>query len=223
MAKNNKTTLCTEYAPIDYLDIIDKYCPEAFSLCVEQLFPLFDLMILTKQDIRKVDLKENVLDLIKLRYPALIEELSLISLTYCEQLRLLLDSTSKVEKGSRAERYRNRALELLDNKANKSIQLQNLSDALLIFVAIMKPLRGHIDAVENKCTQEPIFSYETEDIGVLNEVWTVQFEFVNTSILGFKKKNDSNASNNIKLWYVISIILFCCILQERGAFASEVA
>lgn len=222
MAKNIKTPLCAEYAPIDYIEMIDNYCPEAFTHCVEQLFPLFGLKILTKQDIRRVDLKEYMLVLTKLHYPVSLEDLSLTSVSYCEELRSLLVSSIKTEKGSRADRYRNRALELLDKKANESIQLQNISDALLIFVALMKPLLGHIDAVDNKCTQEPIFSYETADMDVLNEVWAVQFELANTSILGFKKKSDSNASISIKLWYAISVLLFCRILQERGAYNSEV-
>ena len=221
MAKSKKETSAV-LAPIDYLRVIDDYNVEAFHFCVEQLFPLFELKVLTPRDIRPVDLKEQVVQLSARLSLTTDEQSNATILSYCFQLHWIFDLIVYTEKDSRAQEYKDRALELLSQVENGEQKLQYIEDALLILVALEKPLQGEIIAFDGKKVGEPDFAQEMDNLKILKEIWNAINEIENTSILGFKKKRiNENSSNKVKLWYLHSVIILCHLLQERGVFAPE--
>ena len=215
MARNNKDRSNSKPAPIDYLKIIDDYNADALRLCVEHLFPLFELRVLKAQDLRKIDLKEQVLQLTEHYF--LPEDSTWI---YIEGLSAYLDLMVNATENSRAEKYKNRAFELLEKAGHGNNTMQNLEDALLLFIALMKPVKGQISA-DSKLIKDPDFSLTPEDIGIIEESWEVVEDALTSARPGLFRRRDSN-ENALLLYqytYIANIIFFCRLLQQRGAFA----
>lgn len=223
MPKNQKSKTPIEFVPLDYKKIIDNYSEEAFKLCVAKLFPLFELKVLTVSDIRPVDLKEQVMQLTEALFPSPDGQPNLSTWLYREGLYDSYDLLVHTAEGSRAQKYETRAKELLSQATKGEQIMEKLEDAIVIFVASLKPLRGHIASADNKCVEEPDFTISIADLDIIEEVWNLIYEEITSTRQGFfRKRDNSDAISYFKYCYINNIMLFCRILQERGVFTSEV-
>lgn len=222
MSKNTKSTPSKQLTPINYEKIIDDYNEGAFKLCVKQLFPLFELQVLKAEEIRPADLKEHILTMTQDYCRVSDGQSNLSTLLYSTGLRYLFDAMVKPLENSRAHRYNERALELLTQAADGIKIMQSIEDALLIFVALMKPLQHH-NLSKSKSIEEPDFSLRVEDIEIFRVIWAASYEAFNTKKHRlFKKKSvESDAMSYYTFCYINNVLFFCRILQERGLFTTE--
>ena len=205
---------------IDYLKIVDAFQAGAFKLCVSTLFPLFGHPVLKESDIRPIDLKE---DLVITEDDILIDVSSNSYEFFALALSDYLNDLTVVKEGSRAERYKERAIELIAKASQGENPEQNVEDALYITVALLKPNMGKLGYDNAEPVVDPIFNITPDDIEVLEEIWDYYMEVFDPSRSGlFRKRNKIEGTRDIFLLaYVNSVVFFCQLMQKRGAFNTE--
>ncbi len=217
MARKNKGH---EEERIDYLKIVDSFQAGAFKLCRTTLFPLFRHPVLKESDIRPIDLKE---DLVKTEDDILID----VSINSYEFFTLALSDylsgLTVVKESSRAERYKERAFELIEKASQGENPAQNIEDALYITVALLKPNVGKLGYKDTEPVADPDFDITPKDVEVLEEVCDIYMEVYDPSRPGLfrNRDKDEKASAIYTLAYVNSVVFFCQLMQNRGAFNTE--
>lgn len=207
--------------PIDYLSLIDEYGADAFSLCRSKLFPYFNYALLTENDVRPIDLKDQIVQLLRDIYG--IDQIADANITgiMADILQAYLLDFAFVASDSRAEKYKNRAIQLTETILSGQCTVKDLEDVLLIMIALLKPNKDNIGAKTAKLIQDPDFTLDRDDIEILEELLDIMLsQFERRGFLESKAKN-TGAKNSILFVHVINIVLFCHILHQRGAFLPE--
>lgn len=141
MAKKSKLEEVVSVNNIDYISIIDEFNDKAFRFCVDQLYPLCDYHVLKKSDIRKVDMKELFFSLPKL-IPKNDKGKEQGSLDYyLFVLKQYFDGFFKYGPDSKAEHYRNRAVELIGNVLSREGTIEDIQDVVIIFISLFRAYR----------------------------------------------------------------------------------
>ena len=222
MARRKKEDVPPE--TIDYLKLIDEYDAAAFSLCVTHLFPLFNYYLLKENDVRPIDLKDQIVQMEHEFYGS--DTTEGLNLTYLCSSALLayLESMVNIESGSRAAKYQVHGISLLNSILdNKQVSLKDLEDALLITISILRPNKGRIgEDVAPKVNHIDI-ELKKDDFEVLQELWEIMMAAYDPSRPGILKRraNDIETQNMFTMAHVIFVVLFCRMLQQRGVFVSE--
>ena len=174
MANNNRPRRRAKEEPqkvldIDLLSIVDDYNADAIQLCVSQLFPLFNYRIMKAEDVRPVDLKEKLIELSDRFVPQENQKAKKPVEVYCSVMTEYLNERTEIEAESRAAKYRERALELLAKALSPNGAVSDLEDALLIMLALFKPLRLHP-------VSTPDFNLTPMDAELAEELWITAIE-----------------------------------------------
>lgn len=225
MAKKQKTEEKVRAIPIDYIKLVDDMSDEAFQFCVEQLYPMCNYRVLQKEDIRRIDLKERLLGFNSIVPKNDGEEQGALNY-YLFVLRLYFDSFLKCKPGSTAEKYRNRAMELMESALSDNGTIEDVEDLVQIYIALFRTLNNRFDEMEKYVAVGLTFDVFKEDADMLKEIWEHKKLIPNgivekPGLLDKLFGTDYEKRTAIKLTYINNVIFLCRCLQNRGAFAME--
>ena len=215
-----------EPVSLNLMAIVDDFNADAFKLCVSQLYPLFGYRVLQETDIRPVDLKEQL---------CRFEELFLLNdeekekgslLMYAQYLQSSVKAKIECAKTSRAEKYYLRTLELLVTYKTLPPSINDLEDAVLIFVCLMKEVRKQSDIGNEALISDVDFSNGIDDITIFDEVFlnaNGEDENRRRKLRSSRKKTIIENDKNKALYlFIVSEILYCHVLKQRGLLGVEV-
>lgn len=197
----------------------------AWEYCIQKLFPLMNYKVLTIEDVRPVDLKEW-LSRISNKIPYKAKELYPgTDDFYMFMLKLYLDEKISCRKGTRAEKYKKRAYELI-NEAKTNTSLYCTFDALMIMLSLFRPIKDKLDIYNERVILNPTITVQLEDADLLYSIYNNKKLFPGNVIekKGRWKKislTESETKDVVTFFYVNSIILLTRMLQDRGAFCKQ--
>lgn len=211
---------------LDYIAIIDELNDQAFQRSVELLFPLLGYRILTKDDVRKVDLKERVLELIA-RYVPSKGRKSVGTLDkYGEILKFYFEYYLPCKLDSIASRYRTIALETIKTIKPGIEEIRIAEDLFMIFLSMMRSAKPDF---EKKTPIENIsFIVKNSDGELLEEIKDHEFlwpvaqiaaSFVQTPIAKKVIKPNLQPVNDKEFAYLNNVLLYCRMMQAQGEFS----
>lgn len=225
MAKKQKAEEKVRAIPIDYIKLVDDMSDEAFQFCVDQLYPMCNYRVLKKEDIRRIDLKERLLGFNSIVPKNDGKEQGALNY-YLFVLKLYFDNFLKCKTGTKAEKYRNRAIELMESALSDNGTIEDVEDLVQIFIGLFRSLDDDFDHVEKYIVTGITFDVFKEDADLLREIWEHK-KLVPNGIVekpGLLDKifgTDYEKKTAIKLAYINNVIFLCRCLQNRGAFAME--
>lgn len=132
----------------------------------------------------------------------------------------------KCKKESKAERYRNRALELMKTAVSENGTLEDIDDIVLLFISLFRPLRAYFDNIEKYSVSGITMDINLQDAELLKDIYNHK-KLIPDGIAektGFFDKffaNDYEKQTAIKLAYINNVLFLCRGLQNRGAFGEE--
>lgn len=212
--------------PIDYIKLVDDMSDQAFQFCVDQLYPMCNYRVLQRDDIRRIDFKERLLG-----YNSTVpkdekgKEQGALNY-YLFVMRLYFDNFLKCKEGSKAEKYRTRAMELMDSALSENGTIEDVEDLVQIFIALFRSLDYDYDHIEKNLIEDLAFDIYKEDAELLKTIWEHNKLVPNGIIKKLGRSEKSRGAeywkqNAIKLAYINNIIFLCRCLQNRGVFAVE--
>jgi len=225
MAKKQKAEEKVCAIPIDYIKLVDDMSDEAFQFCVDQLYPMCNYRVLQKEDIRRIDLKERLLGFNSIVPKNDGKEQGTLNY-YLFVLKLYFDNFLKCKTGTKAEKYRNRAIELMESALSDNGTIEDVEDLVQIFIGLFRSLDDDFDHIEKYIVTGITFDVFKEDADLLREIWEHK-KLVPNGIVekpGLLDKifgTDYEKKTAIKLAYINNVIFLCRCLQNRGAFAME--
>ena len=225
MAKKQKTEEIVRAIPIDYIKLVDDMSDEAFQFCVDQLYPMCNYRVLQKEDIRRIDLKERLLGFNSIVPKNDGKEQGALNY-YLFVLKLYFDSFLICEAGSKAEKYRNRAMELMESALSDNGTIEDVEDLVQIYIALFRSLKKCFDNIDKYVAVDLTFDVFKEDADMLKAIWENK-KLVPNGIVGKQGLFDSEfrieyeKKTAIKMAYINNVIFLCRCLQNIGAFAME--
>lgn len=196
---------------------------EAFHYCVHKIYPILKYTVLQEDDVRRIDLAEKLNEIVG----DIKDEIKNISNGatidyYAFLLEVYLKSFTETKKGSREEKYYQRALELIAGISNSEAAFNDVKDALMIFISLFRSHKNHLDKVDKYYATANLFDYLIEDGSLIVELYN-RDNLYPARMIRKLKRNSSNVEDNAikKFFYVNSIVILTYGLQERGAFSGE--
>ena len=225
MAKKQKAEERVRAIAIDYIKLIDDMSDKAFQFCVDQLYPMCNYRVIQKKDIRRIDLKERLLGFNSIVPKNDGKEQGALNY-YLFVLTLYFDSFLRCEAGSKAEKYRNRAMELMESALSDDGTIEDVEDIVQIYIALFRSLNNRFNEMDKYVAVGLTFDVFKEDADMLKEIWEHKKLVPNgivekTGLLDKIFGTDYEKKIAIKLAYINNVIFLCRCLQNRGVFAME--
>ena len=210
--------------------LLNDLSDEAFHFCVDKLYPLFNYRILKKEDIRRIDLLEQITVLFD-GVPKTEKGKSSGSINYYFYIiRKYFESFIGAVKGEQAEKYHKRAFEIMDLTNRDSLTFDEVEDVLTVFVSSIRSLNqsNQLDGKKYlfyKCRLD----LEVEDADLLESIWKNK-NFIPNDIAQKKKrgiatrnksKDDKEIDFALKFTYINSLLYLARGLDQRGEFGAE--
>ena len=208
---------------IDYVKIVDGMNDVTFAFCVEFLYSVFDYQILQKEDIRRIDLKE---ELVRMQNAFLEDSkgrkqgflnfyLSLIQMYFDDQLKCV--------EGSRADRSRRRALDAINMALEEGHDdnMLDIEDCILVFISLFREYLGMINSENNGSLINVDNGIMISDADILLRIYNDGIKAVGGPIklpIPIVKGLLSPDDYAMKVLYVNSMVFLCVGLQARGEF-----
>lgn len=221
-----KSEEIVQVIPIDYIKLVDDMSEEAFQFCVDQLYPMCNYRVLQREDIRRIDFKERLLGY-NSNIPKDEKGKEQGSLNYyLFVMKLYFDNFLRCKEGSKAEKYRNRAMELIDSSLSENGTIEDVEDLVQIFIALFRSMDYNFDHIERNLIEDLTFDIYKKDATLLKTIWEHNKLVPNGIIKKIGRSEKSRGveywkQNAIKLAYINNIIFLCRCLQNRGVFAME--
>jgi len=204
---------------IDYIKVVDEMSEAAFSFCISYLYPLYNYRVLCQSDIRRIDLKENLMRISSL-IPSELKEMGILNY-YLFELKLYLESILICEEGSRAEMYKKRIVDAIEKALSENGSIADVDDAFLGFMILLHSFSNKMNGIIN-----PLFRVEQKDAELLKELFENK-KGIPKGIDGKKSFIDKRLSigdeklNATKFLFINNIIFLSRALQSFGAFDME--
>ena len=225
MVKKQKTEEIVRAIPIDYIKLVDDMSDEAFRFCADQLYPIWNYRILQKEDVRRIDLKEQLLKLNSIVPKKDGKKQGALNY-YLFVLKLYFDSYLKCKEGSTAEKYRKRAMELMESALSDNGTIEDVEDLVQIYIALFRTLSNRFNEIEKYVAVDLTFDVFKEDADMLKKIC------VNKNLVpnGIVEKQglfetvfriEGGKKEAIAVAYVNNVVFLCRCLQNRGAFDME--
>ncbi len=222
MAKKQKIDENVRAIPINYLKLVDDLSDQAFQFCADQLYPICNYRYLKREDFRRIDLKEKLVDL----YFIPSDQQGSLNY-YLFVLKLYFENFIKCKSGSVAEKYLSRAMELIESALSDNGTIEDVEDIVQIFIALFRTLSNRFDEIEKYMAVGLTFDVFRDDADLLKNIWKHK-KLVPNGIVVEKKGGlyrsfglDRYKQNAIKMAYIYNVIFLCRCLQNRGVFAME--
>lgn len=210
--------------------LLNDLSDEAFHFCVDKLYPLFNYRILKKEDIRRIDLLEQITVLFD-GVPKTEKGKSSGSINYYFYIiRKYFESFIGAVKGEQAEKYHKRAFEIMDLTKHDSLYWDEIEDVLTVFVSCLRVLDQH-----NMINGKQYFLHDCsldlriEDADLLESIWKNK-DFIPNDIVPKKKrgivtinksKDEKEIDFALKFTYINSLLYLARGLDQRGEFGAE--
>ena len=210
--------------------LLDDLSEEAFLFCVDRIYPLFNYRVLKKEDIRRIDLLEQLTVLFD-SIPKTEDGKDRGSCNYYFFIiRQYFDSFIGAVKGELAEKYQNRVFEIMDLTNRDSLTFDEVEDVLTVFISFIRSLNqsNQLDGKRYlfyKCRLD----LEVEDADLLESIWKNK-NFIPNDIVPKKKrgivtrdksKDDKEIDFALKFTYINSLLYLARGLDQRGEFGAE--
>ncbi len=205
----------------DYVSIMNVLDDPAFELCKSLLLDSKQLKFryLKSEDIRRIDIAEKLYNQVVTEEHHTYKESDDFN-EYAIKIKNILNSTVSCTEASRAERYKERAIDLCRSiYHNHDYSIKYFDDLTKIFICLMRKVRlgGKISSTETISDLD--FTVSKNDIKLLNNIRTHEFKSVINK--GLVKKTRSISEDDRNELYIFNVIFFCHILQTEGGFDQE--
>ena len=217
--KGNKNVKLSK--DIQYINILGEYNEFAFLYCVNNAYQYLNCNVLDIKDMRKVDLAEKIIsnsDIILENTDKVDGSLNLFLLI----VKYFFDEVFNIEKGSRADRFRNRGYELIEEATGEKGNHFDIEDVVTIFISLLRT------TVNMESDKEQISSFEVginiEDVDLIHEIKDdkrINLNDLNKKTGLIKSKNDKDIQLIMDVFYTNLIIFLTGALQTRGKFKSS--
>lgn len=203
---------------IDYEKLIDDMNDVTFAFCIQYLHPVFEYHVMTVDDMRRIDLKEQLASL-KVSFEEEKGKKQGLLNYYVSLIKKYFEDQLKCGENTRADRYKARAYELMGDAISKKGTAKDVEDYIVIFVSMFRkyieisklPNQPTIDDIENELRLEDIdLLLRIYDNNIKAKIGPVKINI--PAIKGFMKIDDYD----MKILYINSVIYLCLGLQERG-------
>lgn len=225
-ASEKKKKVLDKYAKsIDYVDVFNQMREETFNYCIDRLFPMFDYCVLTRDDIRRVDVLEQLVGIQK-RFDENNKEKNIGFLNYYLQLlEKYYNNLVNCEEGSRAAKCKDRGYEVLVNAAMKEGTIYDIEDSVVILLCLFREIKDKAN-ISDYLIRDMSISVTKEDVDLVNLIIDYKFQAAKgvmkkPAILEKIKFADDNNEYDAKIMYMNSVIFLCLGLQERGILGKE--
>lgn len=198
---------------------------KAFEFCVDNLYSFLGYNVISKSEVRPVDLKEFLFKL-----PSYIPDQAkpLYSGTddfYLYLVKMYLDQRMSCKPGSRAEKYKNRAYELI-KEAKTNVSLNCTYDALMIMLSLFRPWNGRLESYKKMWIIDPTITVELEDAELLKNIFDNKEHFPEKvvekkGVIDHLFGTDYENNRARRFFFINSILLLTRMLQDRGQFEAE--
>lgn len=213
--KNFKTAKEKE---IDYLNIIDSMKDETFSTCVDMLFPSFKYYVLKKEDIRRVDLKEQLVRFQNEYYEQNKNKSVGFLNYYLRILKKYYDNLINCADESRAAKCKGRGYEVMERAATKEGTLSDIEDSIILLLCLFRERK---DKNQDEVIEDITISIGKEDFEMINALMEYKVQdsgavMKKPGILDKILSSDDTNEYDAKVMYINSILFLCIGLQDRG-------
>lgn len=199
----------------NYDAFLDDLSDEAFHFCVDKLYPLFNYRILKKEDIRRIDLLEQLTIFVE-DVPKTETGKSRGSINYYFYIiKKYFESFIGAVKGEQAEKYHKRVFEIMDLTKHDSLYWDEIEDVLTVFISSIRSLNqsNQLDGKKylfHKCHLD----LRVEDADLLESIWKnkdfIPNDIVQKKKLGIatinKSKDEKEISFALKFAYINSLL-----------------
>lgn len=223
---------------IKYLQLIDELDNIAFEHCKKQLFNQLSYKVLEETDCRKIDLKESLLRYEEESGNYKKKNIDNSANRYANEIKFYLVNYVQCVAGSRAEKYKNRALKLIELVNEGKDEFDDLQDLTKIYITLMRQTIDDIKNNKQRTLSNVDFSLTIDDEIVLKELKEFEFKMpqgvveqgiIKIAPTKFRKETKNfveglakSKSKKDKLFtYVIAVIFYCRAMQKEGAYYSE--
>lgn len=209
--------------------LLEGLSEEAFHFCVDKLYPLFNYRVLKQDDIRRVDLLEQLTILFD-SIPKTEDNKKRGSCNYYFYIiRKYFDSFIGAYKGEQAEKYQKRVFEIMDMTNRHSLKFDEVEDVLTVFISSIRVLNQYNQLDGKKYYFHTCrLDLRMEDADLLEQIWKNE-NFIPDGIVQKKKRGRSSRNPNnekeisfaLKFAYINSLLYLVRGLDQRGEFSVE--
>lgn len=196
----------------------------AFLFCVSYLYPLYNYKVLKETDIRRIDLKENLMRIESL-IPRELNKMGVLNY-YLFELRLYFENILICKEGSREEMYKKRAMDAMEKTLSEKGNIKDVEDVFLGFMILLRAFRDKIFGDSKRTVNILSFCVEPNDADVLKELFenksrTPEGIDGKTGFINKKLSLEYEKLNARKFLFVNNIVFLTRALQNFGAFDVE--
>ena len=196
---------------------IDRLSDEGYRRCLSLLCPMLHFQYMKEKDIRRIDLSERMYDLAKDNpmYPGYNSGMSFQA--YFKALQYYIENFLECTRDSIAERYRERALAILNaiEKDSSNVGVEDELTAFAIYLGLSRELYGQFKT-HNARFVTPLVC--KEDAELLFKLKEYPFK---KEIPGIFKKTEEQAHEAKEMIYMHNVIMFCLLMDAQGEFDEE--
>lgn len=203
---------------------VDEMNDAAFLFCVSYLYPLYNYKVLKETDIRRIDLKENLMRIESL-IPRELNKMGVLNY-YLFELRLYFENILICKEGSREEMYKKRAMDAMEKTLSEKGNIKDVEDVFLGFMILLRAFRDKIFGDSKRTVNILSFCVEPNDADVLKELFenksrTPEGIDGKTGFINKKLSLEYEKLNARKFLFVNNIVFLTRALQNFGAFDVE--
>lgn len=199
---------------IDYVSLIEQMNDDVFEFCVSYLHPMFDYKILKPEDIRKIDIEE---ELVRFRDSYVYDMTKMGYLNfYLSIIKNYFDNVLKCAEGSRAAKCKVRGYQVLENALKENGTQNDILDAVILFLSLFREVEDNLDEKDFLISDVSI-GISLIDAEVLNDMMYDKGPKA-SNIFSLLRKQSDDIGFSAKVMFINSIIYLCLGLQERGYF-----
>ena len=203
---------------INYQMIIDEYDDPTFKKCVELLYPMLHYRVLAPHDIRKVDLKERILEIMSIGADEKSQEADRTLEKYVQIIKYYLDNYVSCEKGSRAEAYCARARKMIKEIKKSDDATAAAEDIFLVFLGLIREVSPEFD--KKNMVQSIDACIKDEDALLLQALKGHPFKLPVSPIVPIIKgviKQPNQSQSEKDFVYYNNVLLYCRLMQIQNA------
>ena len=201
---------------IDYGKMIDAYSEGALRHCIDLLFELFNFRFLTPADIRRIDLKEKVYALAEEYAPGKGKDKEApTAIKYAEALDFPFDNGyMPCEKGSIAEAYSKRAIELIKRVKEKKADMEDLEDLFMVYTCLSREIIPSLKAKKKASASSVSFGVKKKDAALFAELRG--FPFKTQTPIAALSTNQSEKQKQFA--YLNNILFYIRLMDYQGEY-----
>ncbi len=190
--------------------LVTRLNAKAFEFCRDEVFDLFDYKFMEKNEFRPVDFCEQI-SVLALECGDVVKLGGCVKY-YATLLEQRIEDYCKCSDGSRARKYKDKALSLLAKDQDDELDLDAISDATMIFLSLFKEYYSD-GKIKKDSIEDADFTEHPQDIELLKTIYN---GVKGNSGVKLKISRQSMTDERKKFFYVIGVVILAIGLQDRG-------